>query len=789
MDCRLWRQTAHFVFRCTIVVALRCGMLITLPTEKPFVSPYRFYGSLDDVLVISSCASIVTLLWVLSLSCCRFRRRGQVCVNAALIFSILYSSLKVYCRLLAPPPMPDGSWQFMSLALLSAAGSCIERRLLFAYVRSARELQIPEAEIEMLPVSAPESELQSAVPQESARQQIVKLLSLALEFKGWVAAGCLALFFRLPFSIAIPHFVSDGIGGAIDHQSKDPVVRSNAAERVYTAVLLILVCGTIDAVLDFFNFHLFVVVKQKVIRSLKLRLFQSVLSQELGFFDSEPIGDLMSRLTSDTTEMSSDISFVFRFSIESCVRITGVAGYMFFSSWRLAILTCTLIPINAKLQRMYAVWLHSNAKRSQDALANSNAIAHEAISGIQTVKAFAKESFEVSRYTTSVQRYYELGILQGVMESLNYMVVSTFLMNCVVQAALVGYGAFLIWRGAMEVDGLVAFLLYRANLQGEVSNLLNNYSSLLRGAGAATRVFDLLERLPRRSCGQERFEQPMHGHVRFQDVHFSYPSRAETPILRGLTFEALPGQCIALVGSSGAGKSTVFHLLAHLYEPSKGRVLLDGIDVQMLDPSVLSEHVGVVSQEPILFRGTVEDNIRYAQVQPDVSCAAREHWWVRWSKAWRDLDACSTSRVVSMRGSEAVEEAAKAANAHDFVLSLQNGYSTEVGERGVQLSGGQKQRIAIARAVLQSPRVLLLDEATSALDTESERLVQDALDRAMKQRTTLVIAHRLSTVTGSSSIVVMERGQVIETGSHETLLEQGGRYRELWQKQCEGGNS
>lgn len=764
------------------IAVSRLGLFAIASNPVLFSGPYSFTTSVEDVLLVTTLVSFFTTLWML------FRQSQRILghVGRGIEFSMAFCMLKLYCGLLQPPPMPPGTWQFCMLMAYGGLSCGFERWLLIAQVRRARELDVPESQMEMLEVGEDQGQSDRGQSQErrsAANQHIMRLLGLAGEFKGWVIAGCLALFFRLPFSIAIPHFVSDGIGGAIDHQSSDPTTRSNAAERVYMAVVLILVFGSVDAILDFFNYHLFVIVKQKVIRSLKLRLFENVMRQDLAFFDSEPIGDLMSRLTSDTTEMSSDISFVFRFSIESCVRITGVAGYMFVCSWRLALLTCTMIPINSKLQRKYALWLHKNAKRSQDALATSNAIAHEAISGVQTVKAFAKERFELIRYTRSVQHYYELGILQGVMESLNYMIVSTFLMNCVVQAALVGYGALLVWRGSMSVDKLVAFLLYRANLQGEVGNLLNNYSSLLRGAGAAARVFDLLDRQPQLQHGSEHFDQSVKGHVQFIDVHFVYAARPQTPVLCGLSLEVLPGQCVALVGSSGAGKSTVFHLLTHFYESSSGSVLLDGMDVRLLEPSVLCSHVGLVSQEPILFRGSVEENIRYAQVRVD-GIASAESNRARWLRVWREIDQEVTSGAASHAASEkAVENAALAANAHDFIMSLQNGYGTEVGERGVQLSGGQKQRIAIARAVLQSPCVLLLDEATSALDSESERLVQDALDRAMKDRTTLVIAHRLSTIVAADAIAVLAGGRVIEIGPHEALLKQGGRYRELWQKQ------
>eukprot|EP00411_Alexandrium_monilatum_P110830 CAMPEP_0175692764 /NCGR_PEP_ID=MMETSP0097-20121207/31082_1 /TAXON_ID=311494 /ORGANISM="Alexandrium monilatum, Strain CCMP3105" /LENGTH=544 /DNA_ID=CAMNT_0016999857 /DNA_START=115 /DNA_END=1753 /DNA_ORIENTATION=+ len=536
----------------------------------------------------------------------------------------------------------------------------------------------------------------------------------------------------------------------------DPAVRARAGGRVKSAVVGLLACGTLDALLDFANWQLFVVVQQRVIKTLKLRLFGNLLHQELSFFNSHATGDLMSRLAADTTQMSSDISFVFRFSIEAVVRVSGVAGYMFVSSWRLALLTCTIIPVNGLLNQVYADWLHDNAKRSQTALADSNACAEEAFSGIHTVKAFAKEAFQLGRYAESVQRYYELGLLQGA-----------------------------VTTGVMPVESLVAFMLYRSQLQEWVSKILDSYTQLVRGAGAADRVFALLARRPRLQQSDAAPASPAKGRVEFEEVHFAYASRPEVPVLRGLSLAALPGQCVAVVGSSGSGKTTLFRLLLHLYEPLGGRVLLDGEDVCRLCPRELCARVGIVGQEPTLFHGTVEDNIRYAAAEaaPAAAAAGWRYWW----RVWQGTREAAQQEAVGSRTAscQRVEEAARIANAHDFVMQLPMGYGTEVGERGVQLSGGQRQRVAIARAVLPRPSVLLLDEATSALDGESERLVQEALDRAMREQTTLVIAHRLTTVTKADRIVVMEAGRVSEQGTHEELLEACGRYRQLWNCQRE----
>jgi ATP-binding cassette subfamily B protein len=312
------------------------------------------------------------------------------------------------------------------------------------------------------------------------------------------------------------------------------------------------------------------------------------------------------------------------------------------------------------------------------------------------------------------------------------------------------YGGRLVLSGSLSVGGLMAFLVYSMFVAFALGALTELWADFMRASGASERVFELLDRTPAiPASGGERLAHTQ-GRVQLQEVRFTYPTRPDLPVLQGIDLTIEPGEVVAIVGPSGAGKSTIASMLARLYDPQSGRILLDGKDLKELDPEWLRLQIGVVAQEPLLFSSSISDNIRYGKA------------------------GASPAEV---------EAAARAANAHDFIIRFPEGYNTLVGERGVQLSGGQKQRVAIARAVLKDPRLLILDEATSALDAESEHLVKDALERLMKGRTTLIIAHRLSTVMGADRVLVLEGGKIVQSGSHSVLMGQDGLYRRLVERQ------
>ncbi|ACO61818.1 ATP-binding cassette superfamily, partial [Micromonas commoda] len=495
---------------------------------------------------------------------------------------------------------------------------------------------------------------------------------------------------------------------------------------------LFAIAGGVNAALDFWNVFLFTFVQNRIVRRLRSTLFAKILGQEIGYFDVTSAGSISSRLTADTTEIASNLSWVFRNVTEAVVRVTGIAVYLMLQNWRLGLVACAIIPITTAANRIYGEWMTKNATATQDSLAAANHVALEAIGSIRTVVSFANETHEIKRYDSALGRWYALCNRQAVVTGVYFSVIYSFLSQLLVPVALLVYGSHLVMSGRMHPERLIAFMLYQGQLQEYVSNLLNAFTSMYKSSGSAAAVFELIDRTPVGNNKGSHVVTPFLGAVELRDVHFCYPARPEKVVLNGLALRAEPGEFIALVGGSGSGKSTVFHLLQHFYEPQMGVVALDGVDVSLVSHAWLHRVMACVGQEPVLFSGTVLENITYI------------------------VDG----EVIS---------AAMAANAHTFVTSMPRGFHTQVGERGVQLSGGQKQRIAIARAILCNPAVLLLDEATSALDAASEAQVQSALDNAMNGRTTLVIAHRLSTVKNADKIFVLHRGAVVEEGTHEEL--------------------
>jgi len=579
----------------------------------------------------------------------------------------------------------------------------------------------------------------SAETERRLKRHWTRLFSIGGPEKNHLAIGCAALLVRLPCSLAVPHYVSVLIMTTAGAGIHDPYF------TYYVVVLC--VTGIIDSVLDFFCVFLFARVQQRIVRALRSNVYRNVLMQEIAFFDVMKHGDLTSRLNADINEMANDLSWVFRFTIESIVRVGGITIYMIIFAPRLAAVALTLIPLNSFLSKIYSKWIRKNQAQVQLALADSNAHSSEALNGIRTVKTFGGEDFEHSRYYACNQRYYELNVKQNMITATYYSVIYTFLMNFVVQTSLVCFGVYL----ETPSNTLIAFMFYRGMLQEWVSNLLNSYTQMMKGMGASQRVFFLLERKPRVSPTGEKEATPS-PNLLFDRVAFEYRTRKNVQVLKSISFEVQPGELIAIVGRSGSGKSTIFHLLLNLYEPTGGQITMDDIPIHQLPRKFLLSKISIVAQEPLLFSGSILQNIQY--------------------NGTFTLEKCM--------------QAAKDANAMDFISLLPNGINTEVGEKGVQLSGGQKQRIAIARALVRKPAILLLDEATSSLDSESEAIVQAALEKAMKGRTTLVIAHRLSTVRDAGTIIVLDKGTLVEKGNHDSLMEQGGIYKKLVDNQILG---
>jgi len=528
---------------------------------------------------------------------------------------------------------------------------------------------------------------QQSKKSNNRRKATMRLLKLAAPQKMTLYAGCLVLLVRLPFSLSIPHFVASSLG----HLS------TSDYDAARDDVLYLLLCGTIDAMLDFWCVYLFGVANQRIIKTVRLTLFQKILGFEVGFFDKNKTGELISRLTADTTEMAGDLTWFFRFSIESIVRISGIVTYMLITSPKLGFVACTMIPIIAAINKRYGSWLHDNSKKVQSALAAANATATETLSCITTVISFAGEDYEYKKYNEKVEANFLLSVKQIFMQGVYYMVVSTFLINTIVQGSLLLAGGMMVKSGDLGLGVLIAFMLYQSQLQSEVLNLFQSYTSLVKSSGAGDKVFQLIDRksLPpaTASAGTTPLQNATAGFtqaedtIEFKDLSFSYPSRPNQLVLRNLSFKIPLGSTYAFVGSSGSGKSTIMSLMSRFYDPVAGSLMVEGTNLKEIDLKDWRRGIGIVTQDPVLFSGSIARNIAYGEEEGDIDYRR-------------------------------VEEAASLANAKNFIEGFEEKYETNVGERGVCLSGGQKQRIAIARSIYRKPRLLLLDEATSALDTE-----------------------------------------------------------------------
>ena len=487
---------------------------------------------------------------------------------------------------------------------------------------------------------------------------------------------------------------------------------------------------------------------ERVVSRLRSDVYAAILRQDTAFFDASRTGELTNRLASDTTVLQNTVTVNVSMALRFGVGAIGGVAVLAWTSPRLTALALLVVPVVVLAAGVYGRRLRALSRQVQDALARATAVAEETIGGVRTVRSFAREEAEIARYGGAVADAYALAADRALASGTFQAVVGFAGQGAI--ALVVWYGGRLVTHGQMTIGELTAFLLYTVVVAMSFGALSSLYGDFMNAIGASARIFELLDqRGPLESGGGAAVPRPA-GAVQLDAVHFAYPSRPETEVLRGVTLDIAPGSRVALVGPSGSGKSTIAALIARYYDPNSGRIALDGADLRGLDPKSLRAHIGVVAQEPLLFATSIAENIRYGR--PDAS----------------DDD---------------LRAAARAANADGFITALSQGYETLVGERGVRLSGGQKQRIAIARALLKNPAILILDEATSALDAESEHLVQEALDRLMQGRTTVVIAHRLSTVRDADRVIVLDHGEVVEQGTHDALVAADGLYRRLVERQ------
>ena len=568
---------------------------------------------------------------------------------------------------------------------------------------------------------------------------VPKILGLLREELPALSAGTVLLVAGAALSLVYPQGIRAIVDGAI--AGRDPAAVTRIA-------LLLAGLAVLQGLAIAGRSLLFSLAGERGVRRVRERLYASLVSQEVGFFDASRTGELVSRLGTDCATLQSLVSAQVSMTFRHAITALGGLALLFVTSPRLTVVMLLVVPPVALGAVAYGRRVRALARRYQDALADASHVAEESLSAIRTVRAFVAEDAERARYRRAVDDAYDAARRRA-------FAGSTFMGAAAAggyaaMAAVLGYGGRLVSRGDLTPGALTAFLVYTLLIAMSLGALADIWAEAMRGLGAADRVFALMDRAPAMPLTGGFRPASCEGSIALEAVTFTYPTRPDSTVLAGIDLHIASGEVVALVGASGAGKSTIAALVCRLYDPSAGCVRLDGRDVRELDPAWLRAQIGVVPQEPVLFSASIEENVRYGR--PGASQA-------------QVVDAC------------------RAAHADAFVRAFPDGYATKVGERGQQLSGGQRQRIAIARAVLKDPRILLLDEATSALDAESEALVQDALERLMQGRTAIVIAHRLSTVARADRVVVLEAGRVVETGAHAALMQRGGTYRKLVEKQ------
>ncbi len=524
----------------------------------------------------------------------------------------------------------------------------------------------------------------------------------------------------------------------------DVITVQHNAERMTEMILLFLGLVLLQGLCSMGHSYLTAWVSQRVMADFRTHLFAHLQTLSVNFFSKRRTGELMSRLMNDVTVIQNVVTDTPIDAAKQIVTFIGGAGFLFAMNWQLCLLILVLLPLLVVVAKLFGRRLRALSTTIQDQTASVSTLVEEVIAGIRVVKSFVQTKREEQRFVTQVQSAMELSLRRATIMA--WFVPTITFVTFAAAATVLWYGGRQVIDGTVSPGDLFAFVLFAGILIGPFGSAARVFAQIKEAQGAMQRVFEILDTHAEIADAPGAADlPPIRGHVRAEHISFAYDPRQ--PILSDLSFEAKPGELIAIVGPTGSGKTTIMNLLHRFYDPTAGRLTVDGHDVKDVRLDSLYRQIALVPQDTILFGGPIRDNIRYGR------------------------EDASEEEMIA---------ASKAAHAHEFIVGFPDGYQTIVGEKGINLSGGQRQRVAIARAILKNPRILLLDEATSALDTESERLVQEALERLMVNRTTFVVAHRLSTIQRADRILVLNKGKIVEEGPHAALLAQRGLYHYLY---------
>uniref|UniRef100_A0A5F5PP22 ABC-type oligopeptide transporter ABCB9 n=1 Tax=Equus caballus TaxID=9796 RepID=A0A5F5PP22_HORSE len=702
---QLWKAVVVTLAFMSLDIGMTTAIYVLSHVDRSLLEDIRHFNIFDSVLdlwaacLYRSCLLLGATIGVAKNSALGPRRLRASWTVIALVclFAGIYTMVKLLLFSEVRKPVRDPwFWALFVWTYISLAASFLLWWLLSTVQPDAKALEPgtgAEAEAEGFPAE------DQSPPEQASGATLQKLLSYTKPDVAFLMAASFFLIVAALGETFLPYYTGRAIDGIIIQKSM---------EQFSTAVIVMCLLALGSSFAAGIRGGIFTLVFARLNIRLRNRLFRSLVSQEMSFFDENRTGDLISRLTSDTTMVSDLVSQNINIFLRNTVKVTGVVAFMFSLSWQLSLVTFMGFPIIMMVSDIYGRYYKRLSKDVQSALARASNTAEETISAMKTVRSFANEEEEAEVYSRKLQQVYKLNRKEA--------------------AAYTYY----VWgSGSM----------------GSV------YSGLMQGVGAAEKVFEFIDRQPTMVHDGKLAPDHLVGRVDFENVTFTYRTRPHTQVLQNVSFSLSPGKVTALVGPSGSGKSSCVNILENFYPLEGGRVLLDGQPIGAYDHKYLHRAISLVSQEPVLFARSITDNISYGL--PSVPF-------------------------------ETVVEAAQKANAHGFIMELQDGYNTETGEKGAQLSGGQKQRVALARALVRNPPLLILDEATSALDAESEYLIQQAIHGNLQKHTVLIIAHRLSTVERAHLIVVLDKGHVVQQGTHQQLLAQGGLYAKLVQRQMLG---